>query len=178
MASNSSIKPSNITLSFWFNRGSGSQANYGRILEKGTDANGAPYGSHAASFNGADSTGVTVYLGFTDDSTDGWGTATGVIAANTWYYMTITFDGSYVNAYENGAKQYSHANTKTLFYDNLPFAVGANNATWGGFAENLSGAVDEVRISSAARSADWISTEYNNQSSPSTFYSVGNDMNP
>jgi hypothetical protein len=29
----------------------------------------------------------------------------------------------------------------------------------------------EVRISNIARSADWIAAEYNNQSSPSTFYS-------
>jgi len=33
--------------------------------------------------------------------------------------------------------------------------------------------LDEVRISSVILSADWIKTEYNNQSSPSTFYSYG-----
>ncbi|MCG6982642.1 MAG: DUF2341 domain-containing protein, partial [Deltaproteobacteria bacterium] len=33
--------------------------------------------------------------------------------------------------------------------------------------------IDEIRISSTARSADWIQTEYNNQSDPSSFYSVG-----
>jgi hypothetical protein len=32
--------------------------------------------------------------------------------------------------------------------------------------------VDEARISGTVRSADWIKTEYNNQYSPSTFYSV------
>jgi hypothetical protein len=34
------------------------------------------------------------------------------------------------------------------------------------------GIIDEVRISNVARSADWITTEYNNQSNPN-FYSVG-----
>ena len=34
------------------------------------------------------------------------------------------------------------------------------------------GTLDEVRISDIARSADWIKTCYNNQNSPSTFYSV------
>lgn len=38
---------------------------------------------------------------------------------------------------------------------------------------SLNGLLDEVRISSANRSADWMTAEYNNQSSPSTFYSVG-----
>ena len=39
----------------------------------------------------------------------------------------------------------------------------------------LNGSVDEIRVSSVARSADWVATEYANQSSPSTFYSVGAD---
>ena len=37
------------------------------------------------------------------------------------------------------------------------------------------GIIDEVRISNTARSSDWIATEYNNQSSPSTFYTVGSE---
>ena len=178
MASNSTLQPSNITFSFWFNRGSGSQPNYGRIFEKGTDQNGAPWGSYAVCFNGTDKTSIAVYPGFTDKTQDAWSTASGAIAANTWYYVTMTYDGSYVKAYENGVQQYAHANTRTVFYENLPFAVGANNNTSGGFEEYFSGAIDEVRVSKVARSADWISTEYNNQSSPSIFYSVGNDINP
>jgi hypothetical protein len=35
------------------------------------------------------------------------------------------------------------------------------------------GSIDEFRISNIARSADWITTEYNNQSSPSAFESFG-----
>ena len=42
----------------------------------------------------------------------------------------------------------------------------------------MNGALDEVRISNIVRSAAWISTEYNNQSSPSTFYSVSSDRVP
>ncbi len=37
----------------------------------------------------------------------------------------------------------------------------------------LTGTIDELRIATAARSAGWIQTEYNNQSSPGTFYAVG-----
>jgi hypothetical protein len=39
--------------------------------------------------------------------------------------------------------------------------------------EYYDGLLDEVRISTTVRSADWVATEYNNQSSPSTFYTVG-----
>jgi gliding motility-associated-like protein len=37
------------------------------------------------------------------------------------------------------------------------------------------GRIDELRISDAVRSNGWLRTEYNNQSSPSTFYSLGDE---
>jgi hypothetical protein len=37
----------------------------------------------------------------------------------------------------------------------------------------VNGTMDEIRISGVVRSADWIATEYNNQFSPATFYTVG-----
>jgi RHS repeat-associated protein len=40
---------------------------------------------------------------------------------------------------------------------------------WGAY----SGLLDEIRISNVVRSPGWIATEYNNQSSPSTFYAFG-----
>lgn len=57
------------------------------------------------------------------------------------------------------------------------FSAGTSNGYIGAIREDgsvlyFNGIVDEVRISSVERSADWIATEYNNQSSPSTFYSV------
>ena len=42
-------------------------------------------------------------------------------------------------------------------------------------ARNFDGVIDEARVSNIARSADWISTEYNNQNNPGTFYSVGDE---
>jgi RHS repeat-associated protein len=41
-----------------------------------------------------------------------------------------------------------------------------------GYESYFNGTIDEVRTSKIARSADWIKTEYNNQNSPSTFYTV------
>ena len=35
--------------------------------------------------------------------------------------------------------------------------------------------LDEVRLSSSTRGAAWITTEYNNQSSPGTFITVGSE---
>lgn len=42
-------------------------------------------------------------------------------------------------------------------------------------ANNWDGIIDEVRISNVARTAGWIATEYNNQYSPDSFYSVGGE---
>src|SRR4029077_10286953 len=42
-----------------------------------------------------------------------------------------------------------------------------------GGGDYLNGSIDEMRLSNVARSADWIATEYNNQNSPSTFYTLG-----
>jgi hypothetical protein len=42
----------------------------------------------------------------------------------------------------------------------------------GGSVMAVGSVVDEARVSNIARSADWISTEYNNQSSPNTFYTI------
>ena len=45
-----------------------------------------------------------------------------------------------------------------------------------GTAYDWDGFIGEFRISKTARSADWIVTEYNNQNSPSTFYTVGSQQ--
>ena len=37
----------------------------------------------------------------------------------------------------------------------------------------LNGAIDEFRIESVARSADWITTEFNNEKTGAAFYTVG-----
>ena len=59
----------------------------------------------------------------------------------------------------------------------IPLYIGAysSSGTPAGF---FSDSLDEVRISNIARSADWIKTEYNNQSSPSGFYALGTEGSP
>jgi MSHA biogenesis protein MshQ len=43
---------------------------------------------------------------------------------------------------------------------------------------NLNGQLDEVRIATVVRPAEWIQTEFNNQSDPSSFYTVGSETGP
>ncbi len=92
---------------------------------------------------------------------------------NTWYYMVETYDTTNVNGYQNGSLvggptaasgngSVAQAVTQTIGSD----AQSPTSPGWWG-------AQDEVRFSKIARSSTWLSTQYNNQNSPSTFYSVG-----
>jgi len=60
--------------------------------------------------------------------------------------------------------------TMTAITTSAHTRIGATPET--GYECYFNGTIDEVRSSKTARSADWIKTEYNNQSSPVTFYSI------
>jgi len=102
------------------------------------------------------------------------------VSNNIWTYAAITYDGS--GSVVNGAKSYINGvavghsagdgGGSQTSDANYPFYIGYN--IYGdSAAQHFNGLLDEVRVSNVARSADWIATEYTNQSSPSTFYAVG-----
>lgn len=107
-----------------------------------------------------------------DAATDYWQSIvapTAVTSTSAWYYVTFTNTPAGVfTGYVNG----SSVGTVT---DATPNYLGLSSAVWiGGDGQSrLQGKIDEVRISNIDRDSNWILTEYNNQSSPSTFYSIG-----
>src|SRR5207248_8502908 len=72
--------------------------------------------------------------------------------------------------YINGAVNQSQARTGAIATTSYDVALGSNLQAGGRF---LNGALDEVRVSNIARTADWVQSEYNNQFAPATFYAVG-----
>jgi len=88
----------------------------------------------------------------------------------TFHQLAMTYNGAQLVPYIDGvaATIYPASCTGTL-------ALGNNDVTLGGFngSVKISATIDEFRISTAARSPDWILTEYRNQNSPLTFSSVG-----
>jgi len=76
-----------------------------------------------------------------------------------WHYLALTYDGSNMRLYMDGAQVNS-----TSLSTSLP-AVD-DNLTAGFY---LTGYMDELRISSTARSAAWINTSFQNLDSPTTF---------
>jgi hypothetical protein len=100
-------------------------------------------------------------------------TGTSVVPLNTWNHLTMTVSGTTIKLFLNGNLEVTGTKTGTIPTDSsTPLILGANNSTY------YNGLFDETRISNTARSADWIKTEYNNQSSPSTFYSFINEEPP
>ncbi|MFA7171068.1 MAG: LamG domain-containing protein, partial [Candidatus Paceibacterota bacterium] len=89
--------------------------------------------------------------------------------ADKWYNVVLTFDGDISKLYVNNIlvdeKTYSGTIEKTT--SDLKLGTNGDNSRY------FPGTIDEVRVSNTARSADWIATEYNNQSNPTEFYSLG-----
>jgi len=101
--------------------------------------------------------------------------STGVnLADGSWHFVGFTFqsgtsDGT--KLYIDGTEQLTATFTVANQNEGMVIGAGDNPGTW----QFFSGIIDEARISNLVRSPDWIKTEYNNQSSPSTFCSVGGE---
>jgi cysteine-rich repeat protein len=116
---------------------------------------------------------------------DGGGTAGevngGAINNGAWHFVTLTRSSSTITLYLDGVSKGTSADaggsittdTRNMGREGY-WTVDAPGYTTAG-NEFLAATFDEARASNAARSIDWITTDYNAQSSPSTFitYTTG-----
>ncbi|HVZ73505.1 MAG TPA: C25 family cysteine peptidase [Polyangia bacterium] len=96
------------------------------------------------------------------------------IATGTWHYVSATHSGTSLSLYVDA----NLINTVTI--SSGSFTNDTRNMGREGrwvqdnytttAEEFLAATVDEYRMSNTARTIDWITTDYNNQLSPSTFY--------
>ncbi|MDQ3008841.1 MAG: DUF2341 domain-containing protein [bacterium] len=93
------------------------------------------------------------------------------LSMGSWDHVVGVYDGANKLIYVNGQLTASEVTTGTPGTTTDPFQIGYDTGT-GGANNYTNGKIDEVRVSNIVRSADWIATEYNNQSSPLTFFSV------
>ncbi|MHA2407038.1 MAG: DUF2341 domain-containing protein, partial [Candidatus Ranarchaeia archaeon] len=92
------------------------------------------------------------------------------LLASQWYHVVATYNGTHRRLYLNGTLD---AGPSAGWYgttDNLNWTIGTDNNT-----NYFDGFMDEIRISNVHRSDHWISTEYNNQFEPSSFYLVSEE---
>jgi hypothetical protein len=101
--------------------------------------------------------------------------SSGTVMDSKWHYAVLVgdtttqslyLDGTFINSLygkiDSLDQQYNQFGGG--YWDIWPNA----GSGWSFFK----GSLEELRISTIPRSADWIATEYHNQSSPSTFYTV------
>lgn len=124
---------------------------------------GEPYGDVWLSIS--DGTNTTLQLPF-------------AINTSEWSHVVGAWDSSGMYIYIDGVAT-SIPNTLTVRNTSGEVNIGAQTdyATETGTNLPFDGTIDEVRISNTARSAAWIATEYNNQSSLFPFYAVGVENN-
>lgn len=94
--------------------------------------------------------------------------AHGGLTSGTYYHIAVVRNGTSVSFYKNGAQI---GTTQTLGANNT-LAVSSMMA-YADATFPTTGVLDEIRLATTNRSAGWILTEYNNQSSPSTFFTLG-----
>ena len=167
VTSTPTLQPSTqITFSAWINQ-SGIEPDYAKPLWYGPNDH-APWGAYGFYLGAADMD-INTQFASTSTAFGTWPAAP--LTTSTWQYVVGTYDGSAMKLYLDGnliannaaAFQISDYNTTS----GLSFGSSWNNdSDWNG---NL----DEVRVASTTRSADWIKTEYNNDST-STMLSWGN----
>ncbi|HHP7234254.1 MAG TPA: PilC/PilY family type IV pilus protein [Desulfobacterales bacterium] len=152
-----------ITLSAWVNFDSTPTAFNGIVSKKG------PSGANA----------YGMFMGQPDDPKVRIGggtytaTASPYINLGTWHFMTAVFDNAnnQIRYYWNGTQ----LGNAVACSDSPPSNGSELEFGSEGGNDPLDGRLDEVRVSSIARNACWIETEYNNQNSPATFYGLGSE---
>ncbi|MEJ7627140.1 MAG: DUF2341 domain-containing protein [Ferruginibacter sp.] len=115
--------------------------------------------------------------GITYTATGTWTPAgSGINYAGTgWHYVVYTFNDATNSqiVYVDGVQVATGSIVPTPLYTSGGVNTFIGKHGNGSADMDFDGSIDEIRVVSSARSAGWVLTEYNNQSSPSTFYSVG-----
>lgn len=102
-------------------------------------------------------------------------TSSSTLPASSWVMAQLVFDGSQVSTsrkkmYLQGALNVTGTANSTIIPDT---AANLDVFRQTGDANGWVGQLDELRIVKTALTPGWIATEYANQSSPATFYTLG-----
>ena len=164
-----------LTISIWVKADSFPDPGYNRILNcTGTTETEGVNDIYDLAI---DSDGhLKVFHEYGAGNNEGWYTSTSVfVELDTWVHLGVVRDSSVTEwkLYKNGSY------VETLDFTNNATGGTSSVMTIGIDADSLGypwdGIIDEVRISDTTRSTGWISTTFNNQSDPATFYTVGGE---
>ncbi len=151
-----------VTFSCWFNPTTFAQSNAGLMCMRGATG--------YCLINLTNGGAISVEVKATADVTvSQFATATAAV----WNYIVLTYDLSAgLYGYLNAVASTNGAANGNLNTD--PTTINIGRDSFGTRYSN--GAIDEPRIANVARSANWITTEYNNQFAPGTFETLGAEV--
>jgi hypothetical protein len=96
---------------------------------------------------------------------------------NSWFYLTVTYNSGNVALYFNGINIGNATSWPAI--PNVYPHLGLGNdymGTEGGLYPMTDVRLDEVRVSTVARSSSWIATNYANQNDPTSFTSFATEQ--
>lgn len=159
------------TLGMWVNFTQAATADYQRLLLSTNsfagDTTGMEWGTNPA--------GMDQYYYYPSDAGSFNYAAIGNPFTNgAWHHVVVTQDftaSGAVALYVDGTMRALTSDLTPINWTNLTTAAEWH---WGGTAGRnaFAGKMDEIRVSKIVRSARWIATEFANQSSPHTFYTI------
>ena len=134
-----------MTLEAWVNP-STVNANWRDVIYKGNDN----FYLEATSTNASQPDAGMIAGG---SYADAFGTA--ALTANTWSYLTETYDGSTLRLYVNGTQVASTAHTGAIATSTNPLQIGGDSI----YGQYFAGLIDEVRVYNVALTAAQIQTD-------------------
>lgn len=157
------------TLEAWFYATGLGGNNFGRIADKGN------WGLFLDNSNAANT--LDWHFAVTGgNNVAQWHFGANAITLNAWHHVALVFNTSAIT------------NTPTAFVDGVALAAVEIDAPTTAYASDaasdlyladiaaggrtFAGVLDEMRLSSVARSDGWLVTQYRNQSAPAAFYTV------
>lgn len=168
IGTNSSLNFTTCTASLWLNSDETDITTNRNIYNR---KNGTRAGTWALV---ADSITDKVFMQFRLEGSEGSNTKVFANSAVSggWEMIHARYDGTNANLFVDGVQQTDSASASGALYNSgslVDFDIGQHPTA----GAHWLGDVDEVRFRSGGLSNDWISTEYNNQNSSSTFYTIG-----
>ena len=87
-----------------------------------------------------------------------------------WHYFVVTLVGDTLTFYEDGVQLAAQSSSSLVAADGADVTLMTSHE-----GQYCRGLLDEVEVSNVGRSPAWISTSFNNQRDPSSFYSLGQE---
>lgn len=144
-------------------------SHYGFLFSKTNGNQPNPYDIYMTGTSGI----INFFVG---DGTGGNSNVASSAAPGTgaWHRISVVKSGTNVKHYLDGVLNGTgNFSSVTVTNGTTHSIIGTRGDTF----DYFNGLMDEVNVLNTALTSHWIKTEYNNQSSPSTFYSIGAEQN-